>query len=97
MSPDQKRYMLLLNFPSWSDGWGNPKDNSLPACRVEKLVQSIRATYTMPDFDVQPAQGGWYRAEKHDDSVYFWIDTLCVPREPHHIHSRASEFFITFN
>jgi hypothetical protein len=75
----------------WTDGWGSPHENSLPLCRVRKIVQTISATYSMPDFDVEPAQGKYYRATKHGDRVFFWMDTLCVPRKPDHIHSRASE------
>lgn len=73
----------------WSDGWGNPIENSLPLCRVQKIVRDISATYSMPDFDVEPPQGRYYRNTKHDDRVFFWMDTLCVPRSPDHIHNRA--------
>ena len=76
----------------WTDGWGNPTENSLPLCRVQKIVRDIRATYSMPDFDVEPPQGSYYRATKHDDRVFFWMDTLCVPRSPEHIHTRAGMF-----
>ncbi|KAG0652125.1 hypothetical protein D0Z07_0980 [Hyphodiscus hymeniophilus] len=76
----------------WSDGWGNPMENSLPLCRVQKLIRDISATYSMPDFDVEPPQGKYHRKTKHDDRVFFWMDTLCVPRTPDHIYSRASSF-----
>jgi hypothetical protein len=78
----------------WSDGWGNPKENSLPLCRVQKLIFDISATYPMPDFDVEPPQGKYYRKAKHDDRVFFWMDTLCVPRSPDHIQARASELHL---
>lgn len=74
----------------WSDGWGNPEENSLPLCRVKKLVRTISATYSMPDFDVEPPQGKYHRKSKHDDQVFFWMDTLCVPRSPEHVYARAS-------
>jgi hypothetical protein len=75
----------------WSDGWGNPIKNSLPLCRVQKLVCLISATYSMPDFDVRIAQGKWQRLSlpRHDHRVFFWMDTLCVPRSPVDIYKKA--------
>ncbi|KFY15368.1 hypothetical protein V491_05708 [Pseudogymnoascus sp. VKM F-3775] len=75
----------------WSDGWGNPENNSLRLCRIEKIVSMISASYTIPDFHVEPPQGKHYRATKHDDRVFFWMDTLCVPREPADIYEKASK------
>ncbi|CZR59572.1 uncharacterized protein PAC_09466 [Phialocephala subalpina] len=76
----------------WTDGWGNPDSNSLPLCRVKKLVSAIAASYEMPDFDLtwqDPENVKFYRHERHDERVFFWMDTLCVPRGPEHIHARA--------
>ncbi|KAF3912362.1 hypothetical protein AA313_de0207459 [Arthrobotrys entomopaga] len=50
----------------WSDGFGNPATNTLPACvliYIQSLVNAI-----VPDLKSAP-----------DDNVPFWIDTLCVP------------------
>ncbi|KUJ12058.1 uncharacterized protein LY89DRAFT_673847 [Mollisia scopiformis] len=76
----------------WTDGWGNPDSNSLPLCRVQKLVASIAASYEMPDFKLKfpdPENVKWYRYAKNDNRVFFWMDTLCVPRSPVHIYARA--------
>jgi hypothetical protein len=51
----------------------------------------ISATYAMPDFHIEPPQGKHYRATKHNDVVFFWMDTLCVPREPEDIYKKASK------
>ncbi|KAK6540536.1 hypothetical protein TWF694_009327 [Orbilia ellipsospora] len=50
----------------WSDGFGNPTTNTLPACvliYIQSLVNAVA-----PDLKSAP-----------DDNVPFWIDTLCVP------------------
>ncbi|KAF4632702.1 hypothetical protein G7Y89_g5424 [Cudoniella acicularis] len=75
----------------WIDGWGNPTENSLPLCRIQKLVRLISATYSMPDFDVRIGKGKWQRLSlpRHDHRVLFWMDTLCVPRSPVDIHKKA--------
>lgn len=39
----------------------------------------------MPDF-IEPASGcGLDRTTKHDETVYFGIDTFCVPQESYHL------------
>lgn len=61
---------------------------------MKKLVSAIAASYEMPDFDLtwqDPENVKFYRHERHDERVFFWMDTLCVPRGPEHIHARASE------
>jgi hypothetical protein len=48
----------------------------------------------MPDFDIElkPGIGGkHFRETKHDERVFFWMDTLCVPREPKDIYEKASK------
>lgn len=71
--------------------------NSLPLCRVEKLVSAIAASCGMPDFDLtwpDPENVRFYRHEMHARKVFFWMDTLCVPREPEDIRARASKFHL---
>jgi hypothetical protein len=84
------------DFSRWSDGWGNPKQNSLRRCRVDKIVDWISKSYDMPDFQREPKQGEWgnhFRATKHDERVFFWMDTLCVPLEPEGIYKKASKLW----
>jgi hypothetical protein len=50
----------------------------------------------MPDFQREPKQGEWgnhFRATKHDERVFFWMDTLCVPLEPEGIYKKASKLW----
>jgi hypothetical protein len=41
----------------------------------------------MPDFDVGKWQG--LSPVKYDGRVFFWMDTLCVPRTPENIYKEA--------
>ena len=53
----------------WSDGLGNVKENSLPACQL-KHIQEI-AVACRPETI----------SENTSSSIAIWIDTLCVPLE----------------
>ena len=58
-------YHADISISRWSDGMGNPKDNSLPKCqllRIQNMVDEIN----FPD-------------RANVEHVPFWIDTLCVP------------------
>jgi len=47
----------------WSDGLGNPRDNTLPKCQLRRLQSYVDSLY--PESSSRP--------------VPFWIDTICVP------------------
>ena len=49
----------------WSDGLGNPMDNSLPRCQVQRLQHWCDELFP-------------YRPT--GQSIPFWMDTLCIPR-----------------
>lgn len=51
----------------WSDGFGNPKSNSILGCQAAFLVQSIANTQEVD------------HGQALKDEVLFWIDTLLVP------------------
>jgi hypothetical protein len=56
----------------WSDGRGNPKENSLPLCQVRAIHHYAMGALGQSD-----------AAEEYQSSpIYFWIDTLCVPIVP---------------
>ena len=52
----------------WSDGLGNPKENSLPTCQLGRLRDMV---------------GSLYFSSHPETPVLLWIDTLCVPLEDH--------------
>lgn len=57
----------------WSDGLGNPRENTLPTCELQNTVGLIRRIYkTSIDGLETPIF-------PHRAGVYFWMDTLCVP------------------
>ncbi|ETI28923.1 hypothetical protein G647_01375 [Cladophialophora carrionii CBS 160.54] len=49
----------------WSDGLGNPVENSLPECQLERIQGMV-------DKINYPGRNG-------EKTVGFWMDTLCVP------------------
>lgn len=51
----------------WSDGMGNPRENSLPECQIERIQGMV-------DEIDYPGRNG-------NKTVGFWMDTLCVPVE----------------
>ena len=89
---------------SWSDGIGNPKNNALPKCQLRHLEQLIselpQLNQTHSSEDVPFDDRVWrdalpYRRldpadQRSDDQPqYFWVDTLCVPLEPHKLRKEA--------
>lgn len=67
----------------WSDGFGNPHQNSLPLCIMSNLAQAI---FTLR---AQMAGGGGGGGGKPEDWAYFWMDTLCVPLSSTHAKKAA--------
>ena len=59
----------------WSDGMGNPYKNSLPLCILQELDYFVRHAQISPKI-------GQY---------HFWIDTICVPRQPDELRWAAIE------
>ena len=58
----------------WSDGLGNWQQNSLPACQLRRFHGIVGALTTLKN----GAFSAMHRVVQ-SDSVYIWIDTLCVP------------------
>ncbi|KAI8930955.1 hypothetical protein NX059_011969 [Plenodomus lindquistii] len=59
---DGTEYVAISHV--WADGHGNPHDNALPSCFLEKLVELVEL---LPN-------------AKQESGVKVWLDTLCVPR-----------------
>jgi hypothetical protein len=58
----------------WSDGLGNPSDNSLPACDLQAVKGWLKSLVLHHDIDID---------------MSFWIDTLCVPLFPRSARNTA--------
>lgn len=57
----------------WAEGLGNPGANELPSCSLKWVSDMVDS----------------FGEEKEDFGIAFWIDTLCVPIEPHSLWLRA--------
>src|SRR5436305_9259220 len=64
----------MSRFPHvWSDGRRNPKHNSLPVCQLRAICSSVQELSVSSPSETKP------------NTVWFWMDTLCVP-----LHSQAA-------
>ena len=75
----------------WKDGLGNPFDNSLPLCQIQRIQKSVCEMYR-------------YRNELHEDReilgsesinrrfqegyIPIWMDTFCIPVQNEHKNIR---------
>ena len=62
----------------WSHGFGNPKQNSLPACLLRRIQRSVNEL---------PPPPGYQRSG--DQPIPFWMDTLCCPLQPKEMRREA--------
>jgi hypothetical protein len=63
---EQLRMKYVAISHVWSDGMGNPGQNSLRACQLRRIQRSVNSLYPRED-----ASDG--------ENISFWMDTLCVP------------------
>lgn len=59
----------------WSDGLGNWQQNSLPACQLQRLGDVAGSILTLSKTSLLSS----ITKKVQSNSVYVWIDTLCVP------------------
>jgi hypothetical protein len=57
----------------WMDGMGNQDENALPRCQLRRLQRLVNSLY----------------GAAQTEPIPFWIDTLCVPREPRESRDKA--------
>jgi len=57
------RYIAISHV--WSDGLGNPLENSIPTCRFKQLDKMVRDMLSI----------------SKSEPIYVWLDTLCVTAE----------------
>lgn len=76
---------LLIARSSWSDGMGNPKENALPVCQLEKIQSLVNRLYAVRRKDQKRMHMlfGPTNILQHRESsrkpIGFWMDTFCVP------------------
>lgn len=75
-SASEQAYVAISHV--WSHGLGNPQENSLPICQLQR-IQNLVDKVAKDALDGQHA----------DSSMPFWMDTLCVPREPKELRRKA--------
>ena len=94
----------------WSDGLGNPVDNSLPQCQLEQLAkrcQRLKWTQARKDENLETRDDTTWSTEDvkngqtwrrdglystsglNDMPCWFWIDTICVPRNNAALQAQA--------
>ena len=88
-----KEFVALSHV--WSDGHGNPNDNTLPTCFLKLLSTLISNALGTGEFplnvrsysDVPGMLSRNLKPYKKPD--WFWMDTLCIPRQPYRLRSKA--------
>jgi hypothetical protein len=87
----QPRAVYVAFSHVWSDGLGNPVDNSLPECQINRLWNHVRRVRTIGDTIRGPTSWSVWSSPQE----LIWIDTLCIPVGPaddaaiHEVKSRA--------
>ena len=66
---------MFVSTLEGADGLGNPKENALPVCQLERLRDRCVNLNQARDTRVR-------RSPKMDNQVYLWMDTLCIPVHP---------------
>ena len=79
----------------WSDGHGNPDDNTLPTCFLTYLSYCVdnalgagQSPFDLRSYSQLPSMLSRQLKLGHNPKR-FWIDTLCIPRYPLELRARA--------
>ncbi|KAF4624974.1 hypothetical protein G7Y89_g13195 [Cudoniella acicularis] len=78
----RSRYTAISHV--WSDGLGNPTDNALPHCQIQRLAERVwglpQKTPELAEYEsgVLAHVTGELTGE-FSENVLFWMDTLCIP------------------
>ncbi|KLU85489.1 hypothetical protein MAPG_04512 [Magnaporthiopsis poae ATCC 64411] len=70
---ENKPYVALSHV--WADGLGNPRENALQSCQMDRLARLIKE---MP-YQAVPREAGGQAEPEERPRYWFWIDTLCCP------------------
>ncbi|KIW70273.1 hypothetical protein PV04_02558 [Phialophora macrospora] len=78
-------YKPGMNFVAishvWSDGLGNPYANTIPGCRASWFYHVLCQVYRFTPHEQEDAENSSLGTAPCERAytVYFWLDTLCVP------------------
>lgn len=88
------RYIAISHV--WSDGLGNPKNNSLPACQLLRLTRILDEAYMsrtsktmhdeMGETFKQVIMQATSALTQDVAKMYFWCDTICCPTNDKSAH-----------
>ncbi|MCJ1249173.1 hypothetical protein MMC30_006396 [Trapelia coarctata] len=80
LQPDGTRRLSLVPFTEgmsyvafshvWAHGVGSDAEDGLPSCRIQRLLTMVQLTVD--------------QLESNSQSLLFWIDSLCIPRDEKH-------------
>ncbi|KAI9761889.1 MAG: hypothetical protein M1840_001542 [Geoglossum simile] len=99
------RYVAFSHV--WSDGLGNPHSNSLPTCQVIRLAKTLldlsspqfsAAVLSRMSIEEKTRIARWYLLQDNgEQTILFWIDTLCIPAQRHLKKMALSKLHDTFS
>ncbi|KAF3933785.1 hypothetical protein ABW20_dc0101274 [Dactylellina cionopaga] len=67
----------------WADGMGNQVTNGLPKCQLERIAKYISELPPPPTRALFQGPMTRQRANLFYGPKLFWLDTLCIPHDPH--------------
>lgn len=83
---------------------GNTEGNSLPRCQLEQIVEFLRPLPWTPIASTNeeqendkcwkmhlPSKSAVTPEKSSSQPLYFWVDTICVPKKPDTLHKEALE------
>lgn len=84
-----KRFIALSHV--WSDGLGNPFQNTLPRCqflRIKTILDGILSQFNALSL-INMGALNTLSKKFHGSSLLFWMDTLCIPVQEEHREVRS--------
>lgn len=91
VEPFKRRKKFIAISHIWSDGLGNPLQNTLPQCqlfRIKSILDDLLSQFKLWSL----VNMGAFRTlgkKFYGPSLLFWIDTLCIPVQEEHQEIRA--------
>ncbi|RDW78977.1 uncharacterized protein DSM5745_05829 [Aspergillus mulundensis] len=85
-----KKYIAFSHV--WSDGLGNPSQNTLPQCqllRIQSLLDELVSGIRSVDLVNRLAFRELWKKKFHGPSLLFWMDTMCIPVADEHRELRS--------